>query len=177
MKLYSLDVSDNFTSYSTKNYEESDECDEIYPLSDKWKEKKLTVIERRKDADLAFCFDPMDHLLLSQRAVDLLRDFIDFEEVELLPVKKGKERYYILHVIRAHKLTCDIVKKDIHMRYVFQEKELIECGIEEKLVIKAEMNYGVLSDLFFTEKFVELVKELNLQGVEFEVEWNSEENS
>lgn len=38
------------------------------------------------------------------------------------------------------------------------------------------MGYGVLSDLFFTEKFVNLVKELKLQGVEFEVEWDSEED-
>lgn len=60
------------------------------------------------------------------------------------------------------------------MRYVLDEKELKECGAENRLVIKAEMEHGVLSDLFFTEKFVELLKENNLQGVDFEVVWDSE---
>lgn len=107
----------------------------------------------------------------------MLDKFIDFDEVELLPVNKGKSRYYILHEIKAYKLTGEIVKKDIKFRYVFNEKELTDCGIEKKLFIKTEMNHGVLSDLFYTERFVELVEKLNLQGVNFEVEWDSEENN
>lgn len=178
MKLYSLELSDDFTSYTIKdNDRRLDICeDRIDILSDKWKEKRLTVIDRRKDGDLAFCFNPMNHLLISQSAADLLNDYLDFEEVELLPVKKGKEKFYILHGIKAHKLTVEIVKKGIQFHHIFQEEELKECGIDEMLFIKAEMGYGVLSDLFFTEKFVNLVKELNLQGVEFEVEWDSEVN-
>lgn len=177
MKLYSLELSDNFTSYTIKNNDRSDCCEETTNvLSDKWKEKKLTVIDRRKDGDLAFCFNPMNHLLISQRAADLLNDYLDFEEVELLPVKKGRDRFYILHGIKAHKLTGEIVKKGIQFHHIFKEEELKECGIDERLFIKAEMGYGVLSDLFFTEKFVNLIKELKLQGVEFEVEWDSEED-
>lgn len=123
MKLYSLELSDNFTSYTIKNNDRSDCCEETTNvLSDKWKEKKLTVIDRRKDGDLAFCFNPMNHLLISQRAADLLNDYLDFEEVELLPVKKGRDRFYILHGIKAHKLTGEIVKRGFNS-IIFSKKK------------------------------------------------------
>ncbi len=174
MKLYRLKTSENYTSYSIKGYSKARECDKVEKLMSAWEEKKLSVINRKKEGELAFCWLPMNHLLLSEEAIEKLNPYINSEEIELLPVKKGKKTYYIAHGVKADKLTCDIVKKGIVMRYVFVEEELRLCEIEERLVIKAEMNYGVLSDLFFTERFVELIKENNLQGVEFEVEWDSE---
>ena len=175
MKLYAIDVNEDYNSYSTEAYDDCDECDEIEKLADDWQEKKLRIINKGKEADLAFCWEPMNHLLLSQRAVEILSPFMKTEELELLPVRYGKKKYYIMHGIKADRLTCDIVKKGTVMRYVFEQKELEKCEIEDRMDMKAEMDHGVLSDLFFTEKFIKLVKDNDLQGVNFAVEWDSEE--
>lgn len=174
MKLYRIKVNDNFTSYSMKGYDEHEECKEIKQLADKWETKKMTETYKRKDADLAFCWLPMNHLLISQDAVEKIKTQLNFEEIELLPAKKGKKLFYLFHGIKADKLTCDIVQKGIKMRYVFDENELKACGIDNRFVIKAEMNHGVLSQLLYTEKFVSLINELGLQGVDFDLEWDSE---
>lgn len=173
MKLYRMNVNDNFTSYSMKGYMGYEECDEVKPLRDKWEIKKLTELSKRKDADLAFCWIPMSHLLMSEDLVGRIKEQINFEEIELLPAKKGKKIFYLVHGIKADKLTCRLLK-GIEMRYVFDENELRACGIDNRFVIKAEMNHGVLSPLFYTDKFVSLINQLGVQGVNFDLVWDSE---
>ncbi len=173
MKLYRIRVNDNFTSYSMKGYDEHEECKEVKQLADKWETKKMTETYKKKDADLAFCWLPMSHLLMSEDSVERIKEQINFDEIELLPAKKGKKLFYLVHGIKADKLTCNL-QKGIEMHYVFNEDELSACGIDNRLVIKAEMNHGVLSPLFYTEKFVSLINELGMQGVNFELVWDSE---
>ena len=59
-----------------------EECDEVKPLRDKWEIKKLTELSKRKDADLAFCWIPMSHLLMSEDLVGRIKEQINFEEIE-----------------------------------------------------------------------------------------------
>ena len=177
MKIYRIGLNENFTTYSIKGYADYEECEDVDKLLENWKEKKLTELSKRKEGDLGYCFLPMGHMILSETAVEKIKPYINCDEIEFLPLKKGKKTFYILHGIKADKLTCDIVQKGIEMHYVFNENELKACGIESRLVIKAEMNFGVLSDLFFTEKFVDILKQLELKGVDFEVEWDSEADS
>lgn len=111
---------------------------------------------------------------MSEKIVKLLQNQLELEDIELLPVKKGKDKYYILHGIKAYRMFHENVKKGIKFYHKFDEKELNALEVENKLFFRGLFNNGVLSQLFYTEKFVELVTSYDLQGVDFEVAWDSE---
>lgn len=174
MKLYKLTNKEYCLSFSIKDFKQMKEFKDVAELSDVWTEQKLKVISKGKEGDLFFSFNPMNHLIISEQAYGKLKNCLNFEDVELLQVKYGKKIYYIIHGIKAYDLKCELVERGRFFYDVFDEKELLDKKMEQKYMFRVQFEHGVISEMFYTEKFLELIKELDLQGVEFEVEWDSE---
>lgn len=176
MKVYSLELKDGYETLSVKDLtdEEHDLFESIEKLENNWDEKALKVIGKGKKGDMAFCFLPMDNLIINEKVYELLHKELEVQDIELLPLKKGKDKYFILHGIKAYRMFHERVKKGIKFYHKFNEQELIELGINEKLFFRGMFNNNVLSQLFYTENFVELVNSYGLQGIDFEVMWDSE---
>lgn len=174
MKLYKIKSKEYYESFSIKDYEKVEEFKGVEKLSNNWSERKLKVITKGSEADLIFCWNPMKHMMVSEQTLNVLNEYFDSDDIELLPVSYRKKTYYIIHGIKAYDLECTCVERGRKILDIFNEMELIEKGMEQKCMFRVQFSYGVLSEMFYTEKFMKLISEHDLQGVDFEVVWDSE---
>ena len=174
MKLYKIKSKEYFESFSIKEFDQTEEFKGINELENNWDEKKLKVVTKGKTADIMFCWSPMKHMILSEHGLSVLKEYLDFNDIELLTVKYSRKKYYIIHGIKAYDLECNCVEKGRKILDIFNKTELVEKKMEQKCMFRVEFSYGVLSEMFYTEKFIQLLSELNLEGVDFEVAWDSE---
>lgn len=174
MKLYELTNKEYCLAFSIKDFKQMDEFKDVEKLAGIWTEQKLKVISKGKEGDLFFSFNPMNHLIISEQAYGNLKSCLSFEDVEFLQVKYGKKIYYIIHGIKAYDLKCELVERGKFFYDVFDVTDMIDKKMDQKYMFRVQFEHGVISGMFYTEKFMELVKELDLQGVDFEVAWDSE---
>lgn len=135
MKVYSLELKEFYETFSIKDWSDKDgeRFEGLEILENNWEEKSLKITGKGKKTDIAFCFFPMDNLIISQKVYELLHTELESQEIELLPLKKGRDKYYILHGTKAYQMSHGRVKKGIKFFHKFDEKELIDLGIGEKL--------------------------------------------
>lgn len=175
MKVYNLAINDLYETLAIKDFgKDNIKFLGLEKLTDEWEDKTLKVSQKGKKSDIGFCINPMQNLLITKKAREILETHLENEDIELLPLNKGKDKYYILHGIKVYEMSHEYIKKGTKFYHQFDEKELIDLGIGDKLFFRGLFTNNVLSQLFYTEKFVELVKLYDLQGVDFEVVWDSE---
>ena len=177
MKLYSVTITEWFESYHIDD-------DPAYLISrfisndsllEEWGGKELKLQFRGKKRPLAFCFT-ISGLLLTQKGKKMLGDVFSDEDTELIPLVFGTKEFFLVHCTKSVKLDAfeleswTIGKPLYHMNL----EEIESHNLQERYYFKVELNNGRLSDLLFTEKFINLVKEREIQGVEFEELWDSE---
>lgn len=172
MKLYEITCSEYFEAYNIldSNYKLNRKFDGIEKMSDEWGVKTLQKIHKGKKADIAYNWSFNGSLILKEHAYEILKNIFLDDEVEMLPVAYENERCYIPHCITAvSNMNIEIQKrKDESHYYYFSENELKNNRLYNKYFFKAELNHGVVTNMLFTERFINLVSEHNLKGIEFD---------
>lgn len=171
MKLYDITCLDCYESFNVvgSDFKLISKYEGIESLKEEWGIKELKRSYRGKKADIAYNWSFLS-MILTQKAYDMLKDIFLEDEVEMLPVVCEGETYYIPHGIKAEpyvKIEYQKRKNIPHYKY-FCEEDLRKVNVDKKYFFRVERVNGEATDMFFTQKFIDIVKEYGLKGIEFE---------
>lgn len=166
MKFYRLSSANGYEGYMLtdeyRSLELNNRFEETEPMLTEWGCKELTACTTGKNAALGYCSEPVGALVLKGQAYDILKD-IFANGAELLPVKCGKETWYIVHATSIEDDICFTETGRVVTHKVFQNgpKERALC---DQYFFRLHDRYH---NMIFTEKFVRHINELKLTGVKF----------
>ncbi len=169
--IYDITCLDHYESFNVvgSDFELVSQYERIERLKEEWGIKELKRSYRGKKADIAYNWSFLS-MILSQKAYDMLKDIFLEEEVEMLPVVCDGETYYIPHGIKAESNLQIVIQKrgnKPHYKY-FNEEELNKIEVDKKYFFRVAGINGKASIMFFTQKFINLVRECGLKGIEFD---------
>jgi len=153
----------------------SERLDEDELVVEDWQPIIVLKKEVRRHPDFAFLDD--EHIMISQKAVDALKDILD-ERVELLPLINDETNYYLLKVLSADVLD--------HERAIVERlpigNQILRIKHYSFIPEKAEplgifRIPGLPYEVFVTERFRARCEAHNLQGLsvfENEIIWSYE---
>ena len=182
MKLYTITYKEGYESFYLK--EEDDEIMEKYEgiqsIQEEWGVRKIDLEDKERESDLAYFWTSSSSLLISEKAKTLLKEFLNPEEVELLPVSYKERKFYLVHGIKSYDVDCKYVELPKEWccldKTEYNKKQLMEKGLDKKGMFRIEYTKGEVSSFVFTEKFIDAIKKYDLKGIDFELEWDSEKN-
>lgn len=181
MKIYIPTIKNYYEFFNIKDLD-YELMSQIYktlvPLKESWKIKELKTANggRCKKADVACCSSSL--VAIGQKIYDEIQEIFMNDEVEILPAKHNDDMYYIPRGLKAYEVGYDMKSMEDHtMKYFFDINKLIEQGIDEKYCFRAATKGKmIVTQTFFTQKFVDLLKEKKVKGIDFDLLWDSEAN-
>lgn len=172
MKLFNVVESEGYETFGLlkEDWDIISKYEGVETILEDWGERELRKDEESKKSDIAYFTDMPYSLLINEKAYKCLTGIIGTNEIELLPTKYKEQRYYLLHCIKAYDVKYEF-KQDSNENYrmVFDRQDLIKKGLAEKGLFKIRYKGGAISDIFFTEQFIEIVNKFNLKGCEFRI--------
>ncbi len=176
MRLYTVSCLEEYEDYDIVQIDDEllEEYEGINRIEGKWKNIEIEKASKGKKADIAFCWDFSDIIIL-QEAYEKIADIFCSDDVELLPVTYKNKKCFIPHIIKAYKIPYYIDKGDDAASYFrYEVEDIVKAGLNDKYFFKLKYDNDVISDVYYTEQFIELLNRHKLKGVEFEVAWESE---
>lgn len=179
MKLYKTNTKEYYEFFTILNMDYDDVClieETVDPLLQNWKVPELTIANsgRCKKADVTSCLSTL--LAIGQKTYDEIKDIFISEDVEVLPAKHKDDMYYIPRGLKAYEVDFDMkCMEDYSVKYYFNNEKLKEHGIEDKYFFRAETEGKmIVTETYFTQKFVDLLLEKKAKGFAFELIWDSD---
>lgn len=177
MRLYAISCTEYYEDYGIVENEDdiSEELEDINPIMDKCANIEIKRYGKGKKPDIAYCWTTSDIVLL-QSAYEKIADIFCAEDVELLQAKYKDQKCYIPHITKAYEIPYyEFAREGSPYDTEYKEEDIINAKLNEKYFFRLRYNYNVLSQVYYTEKFVDLLKQHELKGIEFEVVWDSEQ--
>lgn len=178
MKLYKVIEKEGYETFGLLNrdWKIMKKYEGIEKITDDWGIRELRLDEKNNESDIAYFTNMPYSILISNKAYENLSSILDLNDIELLPTKYKEQKYFLLHGIKAYDVNYELIEiSSTECKIRFSEEELIEKGLNEKGLFRIRYKGGAVSDILFTDKFIEIINEYNLKGCEFRVEWDSRE--
>lgn len=186
MKLYSMDYREGYESFYLKEdiSEISEQYSGIQPIEKEWGTREVYLSEKLRESDISCFYSFPINMLVSEKGKKLLKEFLEQEDIELLPVYYKDRKFYIVHVIKAYEIKYEIVNTPEEWKEIiredkveYSEKDLMKNQIDKKGIFRIYTKSGnISSQILVTDRLVETIKKYDLKGIDFRLEWNSEKN-
>ena len=183
MKFYRVTYTEDYESYIILkpewDYAMSLKYRGIERLADNWGVKELYTDEKNRKPDIAYFSGVSFNMLIGEKAYECLKDILDLEDIELLSTKYKEEKYFLLHGIKAYDINYEVIpilnlNKKIERKF-FKKQEIIKKGLDKKGMFKLQYKSGNVSNIIFTEKFLDMIEKYDLKGCEFIVDSETED--
>lgn len=166
MKFYTIIPKSNYEDYILSEDNRSYELNQKFDTSDilltDWGCKEIVACSKGKKGDVGYCSEPCAALVLSTKAYNELKDIFQ-DGAELLPVKYGKETWYIVHGTKIEE-EINFAERGRVVTYKIFKNGPKEIELGNKYFFRLNDRYG---EMIFTEKFISLLDNLNYKGISF----------
>lgn len=177
MRLYTISCTEYYEDYGIVENEDdiSEEFEDITPIMDKGENIEIERLGKGKKPDIAYCWTTSDIVVL-QSAYEKIANIFSAEDVELLQVKYKNQKCYVPHITKAYEIPYYVDdRKGALYDIIYKKEDIVNAKLSEKYFFRLRYENNVLSEVYYTEKFINLLKQYELKGIEFDVAWDSEQ--